>query len=132
MYKQTPFKMYKILEDIYNTREYDPKRTFRLLEEVASPFNKPMLNEYIYYQYHTKYGYRRKDNIHTLNNNEKTLLRINNYNIKIKTQNNYSSFFTYLNKYNDNLFVCDFNNKDYFWLSILERGSLQTDKEVVK
>ena len=60
------------------------------------------------------------------------LNQINNYNIKLKTENNYSVFFKYLNRYNNNLFVCDFENKDYFWLSILENGSLQKDKAVVK
>ena len=32
------------------------------------------------------------------------------------TENNYSIFFKYLNNYNNNLFVCDFENMDYFWL----------------
>ena len=91
-----------------------------------------MLSEYIYYEYKYKYGYKRCGNVHTLNSGEKTLLRINNYNIKLKTENNYSVFFKYLNRYNNNLFVCDFENKDYFWLSILENGSLQKDKAVVK
>ena len=37
-------------------------------------------------------------------------------NIKLITENNYSIFFKYLNNYNNNLFVCDFENMDYFWL----------------
>lgn len=132
MYKKTPFKMYKIFEDIYNTRDYDANRTYHALKDVVDPFNKIMLSEYIYYEYKYKYGYKRSDNVHTLDSSEKTLLRINNYNIKLKTENNYSTFFKYLNRYNNNLFVCDFENKDYFWLSILEEGSLQKDKAVVK
>lgn len=132
MYKKTPFKMYKIFEEIYNTRDYDTLRTYHALEDVADPFNKIMLSEYIYYEYKNRYGYKRCGNVHTLNGSEKSLLRINNYNIKLKTENNYSVFFKYLNRYNGNLFVCDFENKDYFWLSILENGSLQKEKEVVK
>ena len=132
MYKRTPFKMYKIFEEIYNTRNYDTNMTYHSLLDVADPFNKIMLSEYIYYEYKYKYGYKRCGNVHTLNSGEKTLLRINNYNIKLKTENNYSVFFKYLNRYNNNLFVCDFENKDYFWLSILENGSLQKDKAVVK
>lgn len=132
MYKRTPFKMYKIFEEIYNTRNYDTNMTYHSLLDVADPFNKIMLSEYIYYEYKYKYGYKRCGNVHTLNSGEKTLLRINNYNIKLKTENNYSVFFKYLNRYNNNLFVCDFENKDYFWLSILENGSLQKNKAVVK
>ena len=130
MYKNNPFKMYKIFEEIYYSRNYDNIKTFRVMEEVALPFNKIMLNEYIYYEYKLKYGYKRRDNIHILNTDEKTTLRINNYNIKIETDSNYSTFFDDIKSYNTNLFVCDFDNKDYFWLSKL--NSLQKEYSIVK
>ena len=75
-----------------------------------------MLNEYIYYEFKLKYGYKRNGNKHNLNTSENSTLQINNYNIKLITENNYSVFFKYLNNYNNNLFVCDFENMDYFWL----------------
>ncbi len=130
MYKNNPFKMYKIFEEIYYSKDYDNIKTFRVMEEVALPFNKIMLNEYIYYEYKLKYGYKRRDNIHILNTDEKTTLRINNYNIKIETDSNYSTFFDDIKSYNSNLFVCDFDNKDYFWLSKL--NSLQKEYSIVK
>ena len=130
MYKNNPFKMYKIFEEIYYSKDYDNIKTFRVIEEVALPFNKIMLNEYIYYEYKLKYGYKRRDNIHILNTDEKTTLRINNYNIKIETDSNYSTFFDDIKSYNTNLFVCDFENKDYFWLSKL--NSLQKEYSIVK
>lgn len=130
MYKNNPFKMYKIFEEIYYSKDYDNIKTFRVMEEVALPFNKIMLNEYIYYEYKLKYGYKRRDNIHILNTDEKTTLRINNYNIKIETDSNYSTFFDDIKSYNTNLFVCDFDNKDYFWLSKL--NSLQKEYSIVK
>lgn len=130
MYKSNPFKMYKIFEEIYYSRNYDNLKTFRVMEEVSIPFNKIMLNEYIYYEYKLKYGYQRKDNVHILNTDEKTTLRINNYNIKIETDSNYSIFFDDIKNYNSNLFVCDFDNKDYFWLSKL--NSLQKEYSIVK
>jgi len=132
MYRNNPFKMYKIFEDIYNNKDYDSIKTYHVLEEVAEPFDKIMLSEYIYYEYKFKYGYRRKDNIHTLNSSERTSMRINNYNIKIETDSNYSIFFRYLNNYNSKLFVCDFDNKDYFWLSKLYDSALQKEKYIVK
>ena len=60
--------------------------------------------------------YKRNGNKHNLNTSENSTLQINNYNIKLITENNYSIFFKYLNNYNNNLFVCDFENMDYFWL----------------
>ena len=130
MYKDNPFKMYKIFEEIYYSRDYDIVKTYHILEEIANPFNKIMLNEYIYFEYKLKYGYKRKDNIHYLSTTERTTLRINNYNIKLETESNYSVFFNDISNYNNNLFVCDFENMDYFWLSKL--SSLQKDKLIVQ
>ncbi len=130
MYKDNPFKMYKIFEEIYYSRDYDSVKTYHILEEIANPFNKIMLNEYIYFEYKLKYGYKRKDNIHYLSTTERTTLRINNYNIKLETESNYSVFFYDISNYNNNLFVCDFENMDYFWLSKL--SSLQKDKLIVQ
>lgn len=130
IYLNNPYKMYKIFEEIYYSKDYDNIKPYRLMEEVSIPFNKTMLNEYIYCEYKLKYGYKREDNIHKLNTNEKTILRINNYNIKIVTDSNYSIFFDDFKNYNNSLFVCDFENKDYFWLSKLK--SLQKDYSIVK
>lgn len=116
MYKEKPLKMYKIFEEIYYSKDYDSIKTYHVLEEIANPFNKIMLNEYIYYEFKLKYGYKRNGNKHNLNTSENSTLQINNYNIKLITENNYSIFFKYLNNYNNNLFVCDFENMDYFWL----------------
>lgn len=132
MYKNKPFKMYKLFEEIYRTKEYDSMKTYHIFEQIANPFNKIMINEYIYYEYKFKYGYKREDNMHVLNNDEITRLTVNNYNIKLKTTTNYSSFFKILNNYNNNLFVCDFDNKDYFWLSKLYQSSLQKKESIVK
>ena len=96
MYKNKPFKMYKIFEEIYYSKSYDSLNTYRNFETVAVPFNKIMLNEYIYYEFKLKYGYKRNGNKHNLNTSENSTLQINNY--------------------NNNLFVCDFENMDYFWL----------------
>ena len=130
MYKNNPFKMYKIFEEIYNFKDYDSVKTYRIFEQVANPFNKTMLNEYIYYEYKSKYGYKREDNIHKLNTSENTTIKINNYNIKIETDSNYTDFFKYINSYNTNLFVCDFDNKDYFWLNKLK--PLQKELSIVQ
>ena len=130
MYKDKPFKMYKIFEEIYYSKDYDSIKTYHVLEEIANSFNKIMLNEYIYFEYKLKYGYKRKDNLHYLNTTEKSILRINNYNIKIETEGNYSEFFNEISNYNNNLFVCDFENMDYFWLSKLK--TLQKEKLIVQ
>ena len=124
--------MYKIFEEIYYSKSYNSLNTYRNFETVANLYNKTMLNEYIYYEFKQKYGYTRKDNKHNLNTSEKSTLLINNYNIKLVTENNYSIFFRYLNNYNNNLFVCDFENMDYFWLCKLYNKNSNKELEIVK
>ena len=62
-------KRYIILEIIIVLKAY------HVLEEIANPFNKIMLNEYIYNEYKYKYGYKRKDNIHYLNTTDKSTFK---------------------------------------------------------
>ena len=133
MYKNKPYKIYKILEEIYHTKSYDMVLTYKLYEQVATVFNKLSLNEYIDYRYRKNSNYRKNNNIHIIaQDNEYSKLVINNSNLKIKTDINYSSFFDDLNSYKDNLFVCDFVNKDYFWLEKVAKSNRQNDKYLVK
>ena len=84
---------------------------------MALPFNKENINSKLYTKYYYDNGYSRSFNKHIINNeNEKTKLTVYNAFIKIKTNNNITSFFNVLNN-EENVFVCDFNNKDYFWLN---------------
>ena len=62
-------------------------------------------------------SYKKTLNKHVLNNlTENTKLTVYNTYIKIKTNKNITDFFKVLEN-EENIFICDFNNKDYFWLS---------------
>ena len=80
IYKKWPYKMYKIIEELYYTKDYD------------------MLFSYKYNK-----------------------LTINTPCIMLKTDDIYSVFLNDLNEYMDNIFICDFKNKDYFWLESLNK-----------
>lgn len=130
MYKDNPFKMYKIFEEIYYLRNYDSMNTYLNLEKIVNPFNKKVFSEYINYEYQFNSYYERRDNIHILRGREESSVRIGYYNVKIVTDSNYTDFFKYINKYSNRLFVCDFANKDYFWLWKLK--PLQRSASIVK
>ena len=82
MYKNKPFKMYKIFEEIYYSKSYDSLNTYRNFETVAVPFNKTMLNEYktalelVYSEYNNLEYY---DNTVTLKDNKLTTITKVNY-----------------------------------------------------
>ena len=61
--------------------------------------------------------YNNKANIHLISNyHEYSKLMVSNYCLKLKSSINYPTFFDSLQKFNNKLFVCDFENQDYFWL----------------
>ena len=132
MYKNKPYRIYKILEEMYNVKKSDIVLSYKLFEQIAYSFNKNKLNEYVNYlfKYNTSYYNRLYSHI-ICNNQEYTKLTINNSNIKIKSNINYPSFLDILINYSDNIFVCDFINKDYFWLcKLVEKDCKKSEYEV--
>ena len=117
MYKNRPYKLYKILEEMYHYKDYDMVLSYKYYEQIATNFNKANLNDKLYHSLIEDKYYSKKGNIHIYADNyEYTRLGVTNTNLKIKTNINYPTFFKVLNSYNYNIFVCDFYNKDYFWL----------------
>lgn len=121
IYKRWPYKMYKIIEELYYTKEYDMSLSYKFYKKFAIEFNKLAINEYIYKTNKENKYYQRDNNIHILNNDKYNKLTVNNTCIILKTNDIYSVFLNDLNNYIDNIFICDFKNKDYFWLESLNK-----------
>lgn len=117
MYKDTPYRIYEMLEDIYYVRNYDIKISSKLYFQMVNRINKLMMNEYLNTNYISCTDYTNEANTHLIATNyEYSKLIVGNTYLKIKSNRNYPLFFDSLNKYNNSIFVCDFQNKDYFWL----------------
>ena len=121
IYKKWPYKMYKIIEELYYTKDYDMLLSYKYYKKFAIEFNKLAINEYFYNLNKTNENYYRDNNIHIINNDKYNKLTVNNTCIMLKTDDIYSVFLNDLNVYLDNIFVCDFKNKDYFWLESLNK-----------
>ena len=121
IYKKWPYKMYKIIEELYHTKDYDVLISYRYYQRFAIEFNKLAVNEYIYNLNKKCKYYQRDNNIHIINNEKYNKLIVNSTCIMLKTNDIYSVFLNDLNVYLDNIFVCDFKNKDYFWLESLNK-----------
>ena len=120
LYQHNPLRLFKTLERIYSLNKTDLILGYRLFEQIALPFNKNEINEYIYTRYIHNETYNLKANIHTIENHYKheySKLVVNNSNLKIKSNINYPDFLTHLNHYSPHIFICDFVNHDYFWLN---------------
>ena len=113
--------MYKIIEELYYTKEYDMLISYKYYQKFALEFNKQAINEYIYSINKKNNKYYRDNNIHILNNDKYNKLKVNSACLILKTNDIYSVFLNDLNEYLDNIFICDFKNKDYFWLESLNK-----------
>lgn len=119
IYKKFPYKMYKIIEELYHTKDYNTLSSYRYYQKFALPFDKILLNEYIYNLNKNNINYKRDNDIHTIYNEKYNKLVINNSCMILKTNDIYSIFLNDINIHLDNIFICDFENKDYFWLDLL-------------
>lgn len=126
-YNSRPSSLYKIFEQVYNLNNNDIVLGYRIFEQVAIPFNKMNVNEYIYNKHCGELSYSRNINNHIIKNlyfDEVSKLTVYNSHLKIKSNINYPTFIDSLKDFETNLFVCDFVNKDYFWLDKIEKEAL--------
>ncbi len=117
LYYNKTYYLYKMLEQISNSSKNDFIISYRLFEQMAVAFSKTKINSEIYRKYAYDDSYYKTLNKHILDNGvEKTKLTVYNTYIKVKTNKNITEFFKIIES-EKNIFVCDFVNKDYFWLS---------------
>lgn len=120
LYRDTPNTLYNILNQMYYMRRNDIGFGFNLFNQMIDRIDKFDLDKYLYVLLHTKMKYSKKGDEHILNNlykDEISVLKVKTTYLLINSNKSYTEFFALLNNYDDNLFVCDFNNHDYFFLS---------------
>ncbi|HHW68809.1 MAG TPA: sporulation inhibitor of replication protein SirA [Tenericutes bacterium] len=108
---QNEYVLYCEFKKIYSSRllkEYKIEKFF----DICDLFEKNRLIDYLECKY--KNYISRKNNIFLY---EDHLIKILHPCIKIKTNNNIERFMFDLTTYSENIFVCDFENEDYFWLN---------------
>lgn len=117
MYKGYPYKLYKLFEDIYLTSRYNLDFANRMYSQITYKYNKSFTNNFIKNSKRIDPFYSFKNNLHVLNGKyDHCTLCVYKYYIRINSNFNYTGFFNDLISYSKNIFVCDFDNLDYFWL----------------
>ncbi len=120
--KENPYNLYKAIEGIYHLKQDELIDGYNFFNQIRDTFNKELLDNNIYEYYKNKYTYTKVNNIHMINDyytDEKSKLIINTTYLVIKTSLEYSSFLKAITR-KSNIFVCDFDNIDYFWLEQLQ------------
>lgn len=121
LYNKKSNNIYKLLDNIRLSDIKDKNRINKLYKRITRTINKKLVNDYIIRNHLNDFYYKKIGIYHELSNEvENSILIVNNTYIKIVTNNNISTFFKDLCSINDNYFLIDFDNKDYFYLDDLK------------
>ncbi len=121
--KEIPYNLYKMIENMYYNDTLNYGISFNMFNNLFNSINIDYVNTRInnLFKDNKYYTYNKDDRMHIITNKYKpeySVLKV--YNRFIKLDSNTikpSILFNYLS--NNDLFVCDFKNKDYFWLTDL-------------
>lgn len=111
--------LYNIFEELF----YLNKNKFDYGIQIFNNLCVSIDTELILEKLKNKYPF--KNNQILIEDLENTNVEIKKTFIIIETSKNAPSIFKYINQIEKNLFVCDFNNKDYFWLNEFVRLNLK-------
>lgn len=120
--KDNPYNLYKAIENIYHLKKEQLDTGYNFFNQIRDTFNKEYLDNNIFEYYKNRYTYSKVKDTHMIYDyysDEKSKLIINKSYIFIKSTKQIPSFLKAIAK-KDNIFVCDFDNIDYFWLEELK------------
>ena len=123
LYKDTPSTLYNILNQLYYIRKNDLNYGYTLFSQIVDPIDKAHIDKKIYIKLHTKMRYSKRKDEHIINNlykDEVSIMKVRNTYILINSNKSCTEFFELLGSLNKELFVCDFTNNDYFFLSSIK------------
>lgn len=115
----TPYNLYRTIESLYYLDNINLGLSYKLYDQIFDSFDKEYMNVVINRIYQNNNYYYQENNRHVISNKykpENSYLYIHRSHLLLKSNVIKPTLLTnYTNS--DNLFVCDFKNKDYFWLS---------------
>ncbi len=116
--KETPYNLYRTIENLYYLDNSYMSVSFKVYSDIFDVFDINYLNSRINNLFKNNRYYKKDGNVHKINNKyipEESMLKVYRSHIVLKSNVIKPTFLVnYL--MSDNLFVCDFKNKDYFWL----------------
>lgn len=116
--KNDGYMLYQTLENIYKLKKKNLNYGISLYKQLCIPFNLEILNDFLLKKY--KKQLKKSKNKYLIINNyicEKTLLKLGYSRIYIKTNVNLPQILKTFEFYNQKIFVCEFKNRNFFWLT---------------
>ena len=120
LYKDKPASLYRILENIYYMHEEDINYGFNIFKQLTHRNKVLELSNNLYIKLHKDLVYSKIGDEHIINDlyhDEVSILKIKNSHLIIESNKSMPSFFKILLDINTNYFICDFKDKDFFFIS---------------
>ena len=121
--KENPYLLFHTLETIYYREPDDIHLGYVFLKQIIDLIAIKDLDISLFKRYKENYFYMKYRNVHSMHDvyrKENTKLTLNKTYLKLETNVIKPRFLEELQK-NRLLFVCDFEEKDYFWVDSLEQ-----------
>lgn len=119
--KNNPYQLFRMLEFIYNLDKGEITRGADLFYKLVEKLNSKSLDIQLFKKYKENYFYTKFKNVHQVNNiykKEESKLVVRQHYLLLESTIVKPTFLEDLQNL-PNLFLCDFENKDYFWLEKL-------------
>lgn len=119
--KKNPYHLYKTIEQLYYVDQSEISLGLDLFEKIIEPLNQKQLDIELFKKYKDNYFYTKFRNIHQIHDiyrHEDTALKVGKSYLELESSIIRPSFLNELEE-KENLFFCDFENKDYFWLETI-------------
>ena len=117
--KEIPYNLYKTIENLYYYDNVNNEVSFKIFNDLFDQFDASYLNNHLQTLFKNNRFYQYDDSIHSISNKyipENSKLKVYKSHLLLKSDVIKPTLLVnYL--MSDNLFVCDFKNKDYFWLN---------------
>ena len=117
--KEIPYNLFKTIDNLFYLDSFNMGISNKMYHNIFLKFEPDYVNKRINSLFKNNRFYSYDGSVHTLNNKyrpENSTLKVYKTHIILKTDAvNPSLLVNFLSS--DNLFVCDFKNRDYFWLN---------------
>ncbi len=119
---ENSYELFHTLETIYYEKTMSAEMSYHFFQQIACPIKIKEIDVALFKAYKENYFYTKYKNVHKMYDvyrGEDTTLTLYKTYLKLETNVVKPRFIEELKK-NHNFFVCDFAEKDYFWLDSLE------------
>ncbi len=119
LYRDIPSVLYHVLKNLYYMDCDSILYGYHLFHQLVQTFDKNKLDRDLYIDMHQDIPYTKTEDTHEIHNSYKmeySKLIINTIYMRLELEQDFSSFYSYLQDKEPYLFVCNFQYADFFFL----------------